>query len=79
MIDCPGSQLLEKSPILLGIFRRRKIHTVFVVQFLFTETQECAEGGIYEQGLSFQVLDRDPDWTCVENIAEKLSIGCDGL
>jgi hypothetical protein len=43
--------LLKKRPILLGIFTRRKIHRVFVTQFLLAESEERAKGWIYEERL----------------------------
>jgi hypothetical protein len=33
------SQLLEKVPILFGVFRGRKLNTVFAIQLLLAETQ----------------------------------------
>jgi hypothetical protein len=48
--------LLKKRPILLCIFWRRKIETVFVAQFLLAEAEERAKGWIHEERLTFQVL-----------------------
>ena len=69
------SQLLKKRPVLLRIFRRRKIDTVLVTQFLFAETEERAKGWIHEERLPFQVLHCNPNGTRVENITEKLNVG----
>jgi hypothetical protein len=38
VINVTLSQLLKELPVLFGIFRRRKVHTVFATQFLFAET-----------------------------------------
>jgi hypothetical protein len=43
--------LLKKRPILLCVFRRRKIDTVLVAEFLLAEAEERAKGRIYEERL----------------------------
>jgi hypothetical protein len=68
------SQLLEKRQVFLRIFTRRKVHTVFVSQFLLAEAEERAKGWIHEEGLTFQILNCNPDGTRIENILEKLNI-----
>src|SRR5215469_13325117 len=52
-INGTGSQLLKQSPILLGIFGRRKLYTVFLEYFVFAEPQHRAKRGIHEQWLPF--------------------------
>src|ERR1700746_3223613 len=79
MIYRTCTQLLKKRPILLRIFTRRKIHAVFVTQFLLAEAEERAKGWIHEERLTFQVLHCNPDGTRVENIMEKLSLRRPGL
>src|ERR1700752_3844054 len=79
MIYRTCTQLLKKRPILLCIFTRRKIHAVFVTQFLLAEAEERAKGWIDEEGLTLQVLDRNSNGTRVEDITEKLSVGGAGL
>jgi len=64
----------EKAPSPLRIFMRRKIHTVFITQFLLVEAEEGTESRVHEERLTFQVLHRNPDGTRVENIIEKLSV-----
>jgi hypothetical protein len=66
--------LLKKRPILLCVFWRRKIETVFVAQFLLAEAEERAKGWIHEERLTFQVLHCNPDGIRVENVMEKLSL-----
>src|SRR5215475_4627771 len=75
MIYRACSQLLKKHPVFLSIFRRREIHTMFVTQLRFAETQDRAKGRIHEKRLAIQALYRDPDGTRVENITKKLNVG----
>src|SRR6201982_3858325 len=79
MIYRTCTQLLKKRPVLLCIFRRRKIHAVFVTQFLLAEAEERAKGWIDEERLTFQGLHCNSDGTRVENIMEKLSLRGTGL
>src|SRR5262249_16750161 len=46
-----GSQLLKERPVLLSILRRRKIDTMFAPQFVLSETEHRAKGGIHEERL----------------------------
>jgi hypothetical protein len=49
---------------------------VFVSQFLLAEAEERAKGWIHEEGLTFQILNCNPDGTRIENILEKLNGWC---
>jgi hypothetical protein len=74
MIYGAGSQLLKKQPILFRVFRRRKVNTVFALQLLTAETQECAKRRIDEEWLPIHVFDGNANRACVEQIFEKLSV-----
>jgi hypothetical protein len=70
-----GPQLLEQRPIFLSVFFGGKINTMLVAQLLFAKAKEGTKGRIYEEWLTFQVLNRNSDGTRVENVTEKPRIG----
>src|SRR5262249_40935480 len=65
------SQLLEQSPVLLGILGGGEIDAMFVLQFFFGEAKHGAKRWIHEERLPIQVLHHNSNGTGVENIVEQ--------
>jgi len=74
VVYAPGPKLLKQRPVSFSIFGRRKLNAMLGAQFGFAKSQEGAKGWIYEDWLTIQSLNHNPNGTRVENITERSTV-----